>query len=337
MRQRTRSLAAFSAMWWVSTRSPGRSPGGTTASTPPPGRRTTPPCHRESTTARASGAPSVGRPPDPPRRHDDRRRGRPDSPPPSRARSPGSGSRRGSRHGSPARARLASSWSEAWYQVSGSAQITRSAGFAVWAKNHQCHHIAANRASQRSSASMTRNAVHHDELADPVRVIQGRPVRDIRSAVMSSDRETLVSQPVHQGDEVGGHRTLGVRRVVRVAGRFAGPAVAAQIGAHDGKPGSGERRRDCVPRAVGTRMTVQQNDRRTGTAVPHAHDDLADVDVLQPKVFEHAGPVPMTLPAKKPSVSRAFVASRTSAGSNSPPSASPDSERFPALDANGLS
>ncbi len=39
------------------------------------------------------------------------------------------------------------------YQVSGSALITRSAGFSRWPRKNQCHHAAANSASHRSSAS----------------------------------------------------------------------------------------------------------------------------------------------------------------------------------------
>ena len=59
-------------------------------------------------------------------------------------------------------ARIMSAWfsapiasAVALYQASGSRLIHSSAGFSVCAKNHQCHHMAANRASQRSSASTT--------------------------------------------------------------------------------------------------------------------------------------------------------------------------------------
>jgi len=41
----------------------------------------------------------------------------------------------------------------ALYQASGSALMTRS-GVSGWAKKNQCHHFAANRASQRPSASL---------------------------------------------------------------------------------------------------------------------------------------------------------------------------------------
>jgi hypothetical protein len=39
------------------------------------------------------------------------------------------------------------------YHASGSAEITRSAGLAVWPRKNQCHHARAKPASQRSSAS----------------------------------------------------------------------------------------------------------------------------------------------------------------------------------------
>jgi len=40
-----------------------------------------------------------------------------------------------------------------WYHASGSALITRSAGFSVWPKKNQCHQARAKFASQRSSRS----------------------------------------------------------------------------------------------------------------------------------------------------------------------------------------
>jgi hypothetical protein len=50
---------------------------------------------------------------------------------------------------------------------------------------------------------------------------------------------------------------------------------------------AGEQRRDPVPRGVGARVPVQQQEPRTPAAVPDAQRGLADVDVGTGESLEH--------------------------------------------------
>ena len=172
------------------------------------------------------------------------------------------------------------------YQASGSAQITRSAGLSVCPRKNQCHQRAANRASQRSSASAIGTASITASALTALGMVQRRPERDVGAAVVAGDGEPLVPQRAHQRDAVARHRALGVRLVVGRRRRLGRLAVAAQVRAHD-RVRAGQQRRDAVPCRVRARVAVQQQQRRAAAAVAHAQHGLADVDALEREAVEH--------------------------------------------------
>ena len=77
-----------------------------------------------------------------------------------------------------------------------------------------------------------RRDVEQRELRHGAGVIEREPVRDARAAVVAAHRIALVAERAHQRGEVGGHRTLAVVGVQRLAARLVGVAVAAQVGQH---------------------------------------------------------------------------------------------------------
>ena len=61
-------------------------------------------------------------------------------------------------------------------------------------------------------------------------------MRHPAAAVVPGDQEAVEAEGRHDLDHVLRHGALGVGRCVRVGGRLAAVAVAAQVGADDGEP-----------------------------------------------------------------------------------------------------
>ncbi len=118
-------------------------------------------------------------------------------------------------------------------------------------------------------------------------MFMGRPVGDVGTAVVPDDREGVVAEYPHQLDDVGGHRPLGVRRVIIGAGWLAGQAVPTKIRtAHRMTPDPG--RRHPVPRRVGTRVSMQEQHGRAGAAMRTRNRTSPTWTLSDNEVLKHA-------------------------------------------------
>jgi hypothetical protein len=106
-----------------------------------------------------------------------------------------------------------------------------------------------------SSVGKTSRHARRDRLG----VVEAGAEGDEGAAVVPGQREALVAERTGEGDDVGGHRALGVGGTGGVRGLVA-RAVAAQVGADDGVV-SRELRCDVPPHQVRLREAVQQHDR----------------------------------------------------------------------------
>jgi hypothetical protein len=115
------------------------------------------------------------------------------------------------------------------------------------------------RAVQRVPHVERRQHVEACQVRDRFGVIEAGPEGDEGSAIVPGEREALVPECLGEGDDVGGHRALGVRGAGRVRGLVA-RAVATEIGTDDGVVGR-ELGRDVPPHQVRLREAVEQHDR----------------------------------------------------------------------------
>ena len=132
-----------------------------------------------------------------------------------------------------------------------------------------------------------RHDVEDDQRRHRVGLVQREPHRDVAAPVMPDDGEARVAELPHQGDAVARHRPLRIGLVVVGRQRLRRLPVTAQVGADDGV-GSRQERRHQMPRGVRARVSVQQQDRRPGSAVAHAQYGLAHVDLIQSEALEHS-------------------------------------------------
>jgi hypothetical protein len=130
-----------------------------------------------------------------------------------------------------------------------------------------------------------RNAFHQAQPAHQLRVVDGQPLRDVRSAVVPGQAEPLVPELPHQGRAVVGHGSLGVGGMVSGGDGLGRLPVAAQVRADHGEP-LGQHRGDPVPGGVGPRMAVQQQDGRSAASVADPQLYFADLDPPQRKALE---------------------------------------------------
>ena len=107
-----------------------------------------------------------------------------------------------------------------------------------------------------------RQDVEEREPLHPPGMVERQPVSDPGAAVVGRHREADVAQRLHDGDHVPAHGALGIGFVPLVAARRGGPAVAAQVHAHD-PVGFRQARRQAVPHGLGLREPVQEHERRT--------------------------------------------------------------------------
>ena len=136
-----------------------------------------------------------------------------------------------------------------------------------------------------------RDDVEEGHPGDHLGVVEAQPVGDPGAAVVADDREALEAELAHEPDLVGGHRPLGVRRVVGRRGGAGRVAVPTQVG-EDHRVPVGEPRRDAVPHDVGLRVAVQQQDRRAVTTHLGVDARPVDVDVMVFPVLEHGTCLP---------------------------------------------
>jgi hypothetical protein len=125
------------------------------------------------------------------------------------------------------------------------------------------------------------------ERLEAVGMVEGEAVANPAAAVVPGEPEALEAERRHRPDHVGRARALAVGGVLRVRGRLAAVAVAAEVRADHGVA-PGQRRRDAMPHDVGLRVAVQEQERRPGAADPHVDRGLAGRDVAPLEAFEHA-------------------------------------------------
>ena len=90
-------------------------------------------------------------------------------------------------------------------------------------------------------------------------------MRHAPAAIVSDDREPVEAEMLHHLDLIEGHRSLRVVGVSLAVRRLAAVAVPAQVG-RDHRVALRELRRDDAPRDVGLGCTMQQQQRRPGSA-----------------------------------------------------------------------
>ncbi len=98
-------------------------------------------------------------------------------------------------------------------------------------------------------------------------MVEREAIGNAAAAVVTGEREMHMAELLHRLDDGVGHRALGVRRVVLVALRHVGPAIARQVG-DDQRELVRQKRRDAVPLHMGLRKSVQQQQRRPLAADP---------------------------------------------------------------------
>ncbi len=113
-------------------------------------------------------------------------------------------------------------------------------------------------------------------------------MRRARAAVMPADGEFFVAEMAHDLDLVLRHGAERIVDVVQAPVLGAGAvAVAAQIRRYH-VVARGEPIGHFVPRHVGERIAVQQQERRPAAAVTEMNARATGVEIGDLKVFEHA-------------------------------------------------
>ena len=104
---------------------------------------------------------------------------------------------------------------------------------------------------------------------------------------MSDDGEDVMAQCGHHLDEVARHGPLRLLTMIGKNLRLARAPVAAHVRADNAETGGSQPGCDPVPGRAGAGMAVDQQDRRTGTAVSHPEPHIAAVDHLVGETIEH--------------------------------------------------
>jgi hypothetical protein len=111
------------------------------------------------------------------------------------------------------------------------------------------------------------------ELLEPAGMVEREPIADPAAAIVAGETEADKAERRHRFDHDGGHGALAIGRVVGVRFRHRGPAIAGQVGDHEGEM-RGNLRSHAMPHHVALRMAVQQKQRPPAAA--DAGEDLAD-------------------------------------------------------------
>ena len=93
-------------------------------------------------------------------------------------------------------------------------------------------------------------------------MIERQPICDAAAAIVPGERKMHMAELLHRLDHGLRHRALGVGRVIAVALRHIGPAIARQVG-DDQRESVSQLRRDAVPHHMGFGKSMQQQQRRT--------------------------------------------------------------------------
>ncbi len=115
--------------------------------------------------------------------------------------------------------------------------------------------------------------VEHGELLEPAGMVERKPITDPPAAIMAGETKADEAERLHRFDHDGGHGALAIGRVLGVRFRHRGPAVAGQVGDHEGEMRR-QLRRHAMPHHVALRMAVQQKQRRPAAA--DAGEDFSD-------------------------------------------------------------
>ncbi len=103
-------------------------------------------------------------------------------------------------------------------------------------------------------------------------MVEREPVGDAAAAIVAREREAHMAERRHELHHHGRHGALGVGRVVASRLRNGRPAVAGEVGDHQGEM-PGQLGRHLVPHHIGLGVAVQQQERRPAAA--GAREDLA--------------------------------------------------------------
>ena len=133
------------------------------------------------------------------------------------------------------------------------------------------------------------NAVDDREALDLVRMVHRHAKGGVGAAVVPNDSEALVPESAHQRDQRIGLGAFG-RGVAQhaVAVQRRAPE-ARKIWAHN-RIVSGEKRRDPMPRRMGPRMAVQEQDDGTRSTAAKPEANPVDLPLLQNEALEHGSP-----------------------------------------------
>jgi hypothetical protein len=115
--------------------------------------------------------------------------------------------------------------------------------------------------------------VEHGELLESAEMIERKPITDPAAAIMAGETKADKAERFHRFDHDGGHGALAIGSMIGVRFRHRGPAVAGQVGDHEGEMRR-KLRRHTMPHHIALRVPVQQKQRRPAAA--DAGEDFAD-------------------------------------------------------------
>ena len=121
------------------------------------------------------------------------------------------------------------------------------------------------------------NNIENGKVIDTLGMIESHAIGDATAAIVSCDGEAREAELLHDGDHLLRNGALGVWRVVRRGNRTAALAVAAKVGADDGKLVR-QQSRYTAPHQVSLGKAVQQKQRRPGAVGAHEDSGLACVN-----------------------------------------------------------
>lgn len=130
--------------------------------------------------------------------------------------------------------------------------------------------------------------VQYSQMRYVIGMVHCQPVGDVASSVVPDDGEPVVTQQLHQGEDVCGHRPFRRLRTVATRRWGSGMSIPPQIRTHHGEPRGGEQRCHAVPCGVGPRMSVQQHDQWSRSVDTHPQANLPrHVNAAQREIVEH--------------------------------------------------
>src|SRR4051794_11144310 len=124
-------------------------------------------------------------------------------------------------------------------------------------------------------------------------MVERHAISTATAAVVTDHGEALEAEGLHRLDLIARHGALGIGLVIRCRRRLPAVAVAAQIGADD-CVALGEFRRHLVPHGMRLRMSMQQKDGRSASAMTKIDDGAGGFDLAMREILEHAAVVSKT-------------------------------------------